>query len=137
VESLNLKFKEVGSKIYLLAEARKILTTNGFKEFVYKLGENMKMLLIGLLVLGSIPGFSMDLENFAKTCPKQMKQFEAIGQRAEDHYNNWPNATELKFAEGSVVLASVVGFISKAEECSDVDHRIPEILIVMKKLGIK
>lgn len=97
----------------------------------------MKILLIGFLVLGSIPGFSMDLENFAKICPKQMKQFEAIEQRAENHYNNWPNATELKFAEGSVVLASVVGFISNAEECSDVDHRIPEVLIVMKKLGIK
>lgn len=97
----------------------------------------MKMLLIGLLVLGSIPGFSMDLENFATTCPKQMKQFEAIEKRAEDHYNNWPNATEIKFAEGSVVLASLVGFISKAEDCSDVDHSITELLIVMKKLGIK
>lgn len=96
----------------------------------------MKKLLIGLLSLVSVSSFSMDLEQFAESCPKQMKQLEPIEQRAEDHYNTEP-WTELKFAEGRVVLASMRGFIISAEECRDVEKHIPEILMVMKKLKIK
>jgi hypothetical protein len=96
----------------------------------------MKTLLIGLLALGSVSSFAMDLEQFAESCPKQMKQLEPIEQRAEDHYNNGP-ATELKFAEGRVILASMRGFVTSAEECLDVENNIPEILMVMKKLKIK
>ncbi len=92
----------------------------------------MKAIATALIFLMSVSAFSMDLEEFVDNCPQQIEKISEIDSLLESR-----PPSEINFAQASVIMSAIRGFILDTERCEDIDYDIREVLLVMENLNIR